>query len=359
MTLRGIVKRFGELTVLNGVNLEVKEGEFVTLLGPSGCGKTTTLRLIAGFIKPDAGEILFNDKVVNDVPVWKRNIGIVFQDYALWPHMTVFDNIAYGLKVRKVGKREIRRRVKEVLELLNIKGLEDRKPSQLSGGQQQRVALARALVVEPDVLLLDEPLSNLDAKIRVNVRGEIKKLQRKLKITTIWVTHDQEEALSISDRVAIIHDGKIEQVGTPLEVYESPRTPFVADFIGQANLIEGEVAEIKEGCVEVNTKAGAFTVSNAPLADLKAGGKVFIVFRPEDVVVLEPEGPTPGKGNVISGEVRYVYFMGNIVRGEVSVEGEVGVKIEIYNPKKYRGLKEGKKVGLYVPPESIAVIPAD
>ncbi|RLF25672.1 MAG: ABC transporter ATP-binding protein, partial [Thermoprotei archaeon] len=239
-----VTKRFGDFVAVDHISFHVREGEFFTLLGPSGCGKTTTLRLIAGFYKPDEGEIYFDNKLVNDLPPWKRNIGMVFQNYALWPHMNVWDNIAYGLKVRKIPRREIEKRVKEAIRLVGLEGLEKRKPSQLSGGQQQRVALARALVIEPQVLLLDEPLSNLDAKVRAQLRVEIRKLQKKLKITTIYVTHDQEEALSISDRVAVMSHGRILQIGTPREVYENPSSRFIADFIGMSNFIEGTVKEL-------------------------------------------------------------------------------------------------------------------
>lgn len=241
--IKDAVKRYGDFTALKGVNLEIKQGEFFTLLGPSGCGKTTLLRMIAGFNSVDGGEICFDDKVINNLEAHKRDIGMVFQNYAIFPHLTVAENVAYGLKAKKYPKDQIPGKVEEALDLVQIKNLKDRKPNELSGGQQQRVALARAFVIEPGVLLMDEPLSNLDAKLRVQMRTVIKKLQRRLGITTIYVTHDQEEALTLSDRIAVFNKGFIEQIGTPNEVYNHSRTEFVCNFIGDINRLEGEVAD--------------------------------------------------------------------------------------------------------------------
>ena len=229
--IKDAVKRYGDFTALNGVSLDIREGEFFTLLGPSGCGKTTLLRMIAGFNSIEGGDFYFGEKRINDVAAHKRDIGMVFQNYAIFPHLTVKENVAYGLKARKTPKKEIETRVAEALELVQISHLADRKPNELSGGQQQRVALARAFVIEPSVLLMDEPLSNLDAKLRVQMRTVIKKLQRRLGITTIYVTHDQEEALAISDRIAVMKDGNIMQIGTPSEIYAKPQNPFVASAI--------------------------------------------------------------------------------------------------------------------------------
>ncbi|NJE09545.1 ABC transporter ATP-binding protein [Thermococcus sp. MAR1] len=269
--LRGVLKEWEDFR-LEISELEVKDGEFLTLLGPSGCGKTTTLRMIAGFEKPDKGEILFDGRPVNDLPPYERGIGIVFQDYALFPHMTVFKNIAFGLEMKKLPKAEIERKVRWALELVGLSGLENRYPEQLSGGQQQRVALARALVVEPDVLLLDEPLSNLDAKIRERLRGEIKRIQRELGITTIYVTHDQEEAMAVSDRIAVMNFGRVEQVGKPLELYYRPKTEFVARFLGLSNILELK-AENGRACL------------NNLCFDVGREGKVRIFFRPESAYV--------------------------------------------------------------------------
>ena len=237
--IQNVTKRFGAMAAVSDVNLSIEEGELFTLLGPSGCGKTTLLRLIAGFYAPDNGQIRFDGRRVNDVPPSERGIGMVFQNFALWPHMTVHENVAYGLKLRKVPGNEIADRVGVVFEKVKLSGFGDRYPGQLSGGQQQRVALARALVLNPKILLLDEPLSNLDAKVRVQVRQEIRKLQKELGITTMYVTHDQEEALTLSDRIAVFNQGKVFQVGPPKELYERPDNRFVADFIGINNLIDG------------------------------------------------------------------------------------------------------------------------
>ncbi|PYO08965.1 MAG: spermidine/putrescine ABC transporter ATP-binding protein, partial [Candidatus Rokuibacteriota bacterium] len=257
-----VVKRFGTVTAVDGARLEIGDGELFTLLGPSGCGKTTLLRLMAGFYAPDGGEIWFGERRVDGLRPYERNIGMVFQNYALWPHMTVRANIAYGLKLRKLGGAAITERVAAGLDKVNLAGLELRYPGQLSGGQQQRVALARALVLNPDILLLDEPLSNLDAKIRVQVRAEIRKLQKDLGITTVYVTHDQEEALSMSDRVAVMRDGRVLQVASPKELYERPAGRFVADFVGTNNFLPGTCREIAAGRVAAETTIG--TVRGSP-----------------------------------------------------------------------------------------------
>lgn len=255
---KNLVKRFKKLEAVSKVFLNLKDGELFTLLGPSGCGKTTLLRLIAGFHTPDEGEIYFDNILMNDTLPYQRQIGIVFQNYALWPHMTVYNNIAYGMKINKIPKNEIKAVIKQILNKLGLKELETRYPKQLSGGQQQRVALGRVLVLKPQILLLDEPLSNLDAKVRVQVRAEIKKLQQELEITTLYVTHDQEEALILSDRIAVMNNGKIEQIGSPVELYEKPNSKFVADFIGINNIIEGVIKTIdnEKKLSLVDTKIG-------------------------------------------------------------------------------------------------------
>jgi ABC-type Fe3+/spermidine/putrescine transport system ATPase subunit len=247
LRLAGISKRYGAVTAVDAVDLEVREGEFLTLLGPSGCGKTTTLGLIAGFFPPSAGEIYLKGKPVAGLPPFRRDIGVVFQDYALFPHMTAGDNVAFGLKMRNLDRGEIDRRVKEALDLVQLRGLGDRRPLELSGGQRQRVALARALVIRPAVLLLDEPLSNLDLKLREEMRVEIAGLQRRLGITTVFVTHDQGEALVMSDRIAVMNAGRIEQLGRPAEIYERPATRFVAEFIGRMNFfrVDGKTIAIR------------------------------------------------------------------------------------------------------------------
>ena len=346
--LKNIVKRFGTLEAVSHVSLEIRDGELFTLLGPSGCGKTTILRLIGGFHKPDLGEIYFDGKPVTPIPPYERNIGMVFQNYALWPHMTVSNNITYGLKLKKLSKPEIADKVSHVLKLVNLTGLEKRYPGQLSGGQQQRVALARALVLNPDVLLLDEPLSNLDAKIRVQVRAEIRKLQKELGITTIYVTHDQEEALTLSDRIAVINFGKLQQIGSPWDLYERPENPFVADFIGINNLIPGDVQEIKvtERQMKVQTKVGPLIC----LSDgrFKAGDRCMISVRPETASISKSEEAQEGF-NWVSGSVSFAYYIGNTIRYDVEIGGDIIFKVDIQNPWDHRPLSIGEEVYIRFP----------
>jgi len=259
VSLRSVMKRFGdkgEVIAIDGLSVEFQAGKMSTLLGPSGCGKSTTLKCIGGVYEPEEGEILIGNTVVNGIPAYSRPTATVFQNYALFPHMTVFENIAFGLKVRKIPFRSIQERVREVIRLLNLGDLPERTPAQLSGGQQQRVAVARALVTEPKVLLLDEPLSNLDAKLRLHMRVELKSLQKSLGITTIYVTHDQEEAMSISDVVVIMNGGRIEQTGTPYEIYKRPKTNFVAEFIGMTNYLEGEIVLVKQAKLKMKITCG-------------------------------------------------------------------------------------------------------
>jgi iron(III) transport system ATP-binding protein len=303
--LVGIHKSFADLAAVADVNLAVPEGKVTTLLGPSGCGKTTLLRLIAGFLQPDRGEIRINGRRVNEVPPQRRSTVIVFQDYALFPHLSVFENVAYGLRRRRVGRPERTRRVDEMLAFLGLAGVGTQSPLQLSGGQQQRVALARALVVEPDVLLLDEPLSNLDAKLRVRVRTELKEIQRSLGKTTILVTHDQEEALSISDRIAVIDGGRIRQTGTPYEVYSRPADRFVADFVGIANFVPATVCGSNAGMVTLDTPLGRVTSAGGE----GLGEGVTLVIRPAALRI----SPLPRAGQA-QAEIRSTSFLGAVRR---------------------------------------------
>lgn len=324
------------------VSLEIEPGEFVTLLGPSGCGKTTTLRMIAGFESPDEGSIKLGDEVIDKLTPNKRDTAMVFQSYALLPHYNVFDNVAYGLKIRKLPKEEIREKVLNILELVELGGLENRMPNQLSGGQQQRVALARALVVEPGVLLFDEPLSNLDARLRVSMRTEIRKIQQKVGITAVYVTHDQSEAMSISDRIIIMKDGYVEQMGTPREIYYHPKSMFVADFIGEANFLKGFVADrdvvVVEG-VSINKKTNHFT----------RGMECRMVLRPE-AGILEDSGLLPCT-------VTFSCFMGAYQNYHVSVGG-TNVVIHDYNPLNKKIYKEGDHAYLNFSAESVYLISA-
>ena len=360
--LKDVVKRFGALEAVSHVSLEIRDGELFTLLGPSGCGKTTILRLIGGFHRPDEGKIYFGDKEVSDVPTYQRNIGMVFQNYALWPHMTIFDNVAYGLRIKKVPKKEIPERVNRVLSTVNLTGLEKRYPGQLSGGQQQRVALARALVLNPDVLLLDEPLSNLDAKIRLQVRAEIRKLQKELAITSIYVTHDQEEALTISDRIAVIERGKILQIGAPRDLYERPRNPFVADFIGINNLIPGEVKDAYEAgtFTAVQTRFGL--IRCLPDKRLHPGDACKISVRPEVSSIALTTPPQDGL-NVLFGSVSFASYIGNAIRYDIELDragspagpqlerrgGDTIFRVDVQNPRNQQPFPIDQKVSVRLP----------
>jgi ABC-type Fe3+/spermidine/putrescine transport system ATPase subunit len=351
--IAAVTKRFGAVTAVDRVDLAVADGELFTLLGPSGCGKTTLLRLLAGFYQPDSGTIRFGDRVVNGLPPYERRIGMVFQNYALWPHMTVADNIGYGLRLRKLPADEVRARLLEGLRKVNLVGFESRYPGQLSGGQQQRVALARALVLNPDILLLDEPLSNLDAKIRIQVRAEIRRLQQDLRITTIYVTHDQEEALSLSDRVAVMRDGHVLQVGPPKELYERPRTRFVADFVGTNNLVPGLVQGDgrRDGAVVVQTALGTLQA----VAHGAVSGRCVLAVRPENVAL---GAEAAGEGNRVAGRVGLVSYLGNTLRYDVQTEAGLVLKADIRDPWHHDPLPVGRAVTLHFPP-SVTLAVAD
>ncbi len=345
-----LTKRFGKVVALDKVSLHIRQGEFFTLLGPSGCGKTTFLRTIAGFELADEGRIFFDDEDVTLVPPHKRDTGMVFQNYALWPHMTVYENIAYGLKVRKVPKDEIDKKVKWALKLVHLEGFENRRPHQLSGGQQQRVALARALVIQPRVLLLDEPLSNLDAKLRVEMRSEIRRLQSELGITTLYVTHDQEEALAISDRIAVMNHGRVMQVGTPEEIYLRPANEFVADFIGRGTFLEGDVVEVDEYVlVELEGGLGrVYGVVSRPDKTVSPGEKVLVAIRPESFTLSSGEGY-----NSFTVTVEQVSFIGSVKRVEARSDGKtflIDLPIEA-------DVERGRAITVYVPRRKTIVIP--
>jgi len=316
--LTNITKSYDGNTVVRDVSLAIAQGEFVSILGPSGCGKTTTLRMIAGFITPNAGTIQIRGQIVNDVPPHRRDFAMVFQSYALFPHLTVRDNVAFGLRITKVKKPEIAERVAWALGAVGLEGYEKRFPRQLSGGQQQRVALARAIVMNPAVLLLDEPLSNLDLKMRQSMRLEIKQLQRRLGITTLFVTHDQEEALTMSDRIVVMNAGEIEQIGTPEEIYERPRTAFVADFIGVSNLIEGTAARVASDAADfqVGDEARVRVAVNG--TDPAAATRLLI--RPEKVRISKTPPTDPGH-NVLPCTVLNLVYMGAIVRYYLDIGG--------------------------------------
>ena len=319
--LEGVNKYFGKNHVVKNLNLSVEEGEFLTLLGSSGCGKTTTLRMIAGFEEPTSGSILVEGQAVEEKEPFERNVNTVFQSYALFPHKTIYDNVAYGLKMKKVPKTEIARRVKEIMALVQLTGFEERYPSQLSGGQKQRVAIARALINRPRVLLLDEPLGALDLKLRKQMQLELKRLQRKLNISFIYVTHDQEEALTMSDRIAVMHDGILDQLGTPEEIYEQPRTKFVATFIGETNIFEGNIKELAMGRVAVRIENGV----------IRGCGYVFS--RNEYITVsVRPEkmkfSAAPVKGFQLEAQVKDYVYAGSVVKCIAVLQNGMEIKMD-------------------------------
>ena len=326
-------------------SLVIEPGEFVTLLGPSGCGKTTTLRMIAGFESPEEGEIYLGDEAINTLTPNKRDTAMVFQSYALLPHYNVFDNVAYGLKLRHVPKEEIRERVMKILDLVELTGMESRMTNQLSGGQQQRVALARALVIEPSVLLFDEPLSNLDAKLRVTMRTEIRRIQQEVGITAIYVTHDQSEAMALSDRIIIMRSGVVEQIGSPQEIYYHPVNEFVADFIGEANFLKGRLEALSDNRAQLNVSGDICHA--APVPGMEVGRDYTIVLRPEAASLAE-EGGLPC-------EVVLSCFMGSYQNYHVKV-GDTLVKLTDPNPKNKRIYKVGERCRLVFDPESVHVL---
>lgn len=311
LELKEIVKDFGDFRALNHINLDIESGKFITLLGPSGCGKTTILRIIAGFLKPDEGQVIFGDKVMNDIPANKRNTAMCFQSYALFPHKNVYENIRFGLRMRKVPLEEQKEKIKWAMEIVNLIGLENRKPYELSGGQQQRVALARSIVVCPDILLFDEPLSNLDAKLRESVRVEIRNLQRELGITTIYVTHDQAEALAISDMIVSMSEGHIQQVATPREIYERPRNKFVADFIGIANIVSCLNGRRNGKGWTYETEIGTLTAESCDYA-AEDDADYSLCWRPEDMYLLG-ENDFPEGMNRIKAHIRNTVYMGSMI----------------------------------------------
>ncbi len=337
VSLEDIVVTFDGEQILNHINLDIRDKEFVTLLGPSGCGKTTTLRIIGGFLEPDSGTVTFEGKKINHIPPYKRNVNTVFQRYALFPHLNVYENIAFGLRVKKMPEREIRSRVGEMLELVNLRGYEKRNISRLSGGQQQRVAIARALVNQPKVLLLDEPLGALDLKLRQEMQMELKKIQQRLEITFIYVTHDQEEALTMSDTVVVMNHGNIQQIGTPVDIYNEPQNAFVADFIGESNILPGIMR--KDRLVEISGRE--FVCVDAGFGE---NTPVDVVIRPEDITLAAPEDAQ------ISGMVTSVTFKG--VHYEMVVEA-YDFHWLIQSTK---AAQEGATVGITFGPDDIHIM---
>jgi spermidine/putrescine transport system ATP-binding protein len=356
--LARVTKRFADVIAVDDLSLEIGQGEFFSLLGPSGCGKTTTLRMIGGFEEPTAGTVYLRGRDVTDLPPYKRNVNTVFQSYALFPHLNVFDNVAFGLRRKKVGRADVERRVRESLRLVGLSQMEARKPNQLSGGQQQRVALARALVNHPQVLLLDEPLGALDLKLRKQMQLELKRIQNEVGITFVYVTHDQEEAMTMSNRIAVMENGRIKQIGEPEDVYEHPRTEYVAGFLGASNLLDGQVQARGPSAATVVLEGGS-TV-RVPAERLNGGGAaVKVGVRPEKIRLAREEGPAPADWNAVSGLLRMASFVG--VSHQYTVEGPNGKELTVYaqNDGAEAVPHPGERVRLLWRPEHTFVVAAE
>jgi spermidine/putrescine transport system ATP-binding protein len=349
VTVVDLVKRFGEVTAVAGINVDMPSGEFFSMLGPSGCGKTTTLRMIAGFEQPTSGRILLDGNDMAFTPPHRRNVNTVFQNYALFPHLNVFDNVAFGLRRQRVGKQQLRQRVGEALELVQLSGFEKRKPGQMSGGQQQRVALARALVLKPAVLLLDEPLGALDAKLRKQLQIELKALQQQVGITFVYVTHDQEEALTMSDRIAVMADGRVEQIGPPQEVYEAPETVFVADFLGVSNLMDADAVGGANIC---RLMVGDFEL-DALKGRTDARGPSKVTIRPERVHLEQQDASGP---NRIPGMVERLVYLGNSVQIITRLAVGTTIQVLVQNTGSEIAWTQGTPVQAYLPPEALRVL---
>ncbi|TCP31320.1 iron(III) transport system ATP-binding protein [Scopulibacillus darangshiensis] len=356
VSLEAVQKTFGKTTAVNDLNLTIHEGEFFTFLGPSGCGKTTTLRMIAGFYYPTIGTVRFNDKDMTTVPPEKRNTGMVFQNYALFPHMTVFENVAFGLKVRRLPRADIRKRVISVLSKVRLGHYSDRQVSQLSGGQQQRVALARALVVEPEILLLDEPLSNLDARLRDDMRSEILRLQREFGITTIYVTHDQVEALSMSDRIAVFNFGVCQQVATPEEIYNKPANDFVAQFIGETNVMPASLIYKDEhhAVFKLEPAGQKIKVKKTNCHISQDKGHLALSIRPEGVNILKQhcEGD-----NIFKGKVVFIQFTGALFHTHIKIDKHLIIRATQLNTEANISFNTGDDVWVHLPQENVRVVP--
>ena len=354
--LEHVVKAFDTTIAVNDVSVEIQKGELFFLLGPSGCGKSTFLRIVAGFYEPDVGQLMFGDRVMNRVPPHKRNAGMVFQNYALWPHMTVYENVEYGLALRKIDREIRQRKVTEVLEIVQMPEYSDRPVNTLSGGQQQRIALARALVIEPDVLLLDEPLSNLDAKLRLEMRNEIRQIHSQANITAVYVTHDQTEALTMADRMAVMKDGVIVQVGAPREVYRLPANLFVASFIGETNVISGKIRSRSNGCAEIETPIGMLH-SSTVYHDFVNGNDVVCSIRPESLTVsdtIPSDAP-----NRLSAKVLDVTYLGRSEEYQLSVGDDLAVVKAIFFNPGTQGRKVGDTLEFWIKSEDVIPLPLE
>lgn len=356
--MKGVKKEFGKVTAVEKMDLTVEEGHLVTLLGPSGCGKTTILRMIAGLETPTEGDIFINGKRVNDTPIHKRNLGMIFQNYALFPHKSIFDNVAFGLKYRNVPKSEMKGKVSRALEMVRLPGVENRKPSQLSGGQQQRIALARAIVIEPDVLLMDEPLSALDENLREEMRREIDNLQMKLGLTTIFVTHDQREALSMSNRIVVMKDGRKQQVGSPQEVYNRPVNHFVADFLGHSNFYPAVITGREGDMIKVRLWGDREILVNHA-GDWQSGQKVDLVIRAQKFRIKERDSAIPSdEANIIYGRIKERSYMGGEVSYFVELEGS-GDELHVISMMRTKIYEVGDDLQITVDPNFCRMLPRE
>lgn len=357
--LQSVHKCFGGTVVVDNFSLGVERGECVTFLGPSGCGKTTTLNMIAGFLEPDGGELRIKGKSMRGVPANKRDLGMVFQTYSLFPHMTVGENVAYGLKLRKTTKSEMTDRVKKVLDLVKLPHVGDRYPKQLSGGQRQRIAIARALVTEPSLLLLDEPLSNLDAKLREELREEMKRLQQEIGVTTIFVTHDQEEAMYLSDRIAVLDHGAVEQIGTPEQIYHEPASAFVHEFVGKSNRFEATVVAVHEQWGELRTAGGMKLKAQRKKYPFKEGEQVLAYVRPEHIrmeAAMSAGGDSADEDNNMSGIVSLVSFLGSY--GEMAVlTADGSISVRTHSQRRHHHVSDGEHVKLAWAEQDVVVFP--
>ena len=350
ITIDGVARTFGNVRAVDTVSIAVRDGEFFTLLGPSGCGKTTLLRMVAGFCELDQGRILFGEERIDTLPPHKRNTGMVFQNYAVFPNLTVGGNVAYGLRARSVRKHETEERVARALKLVQLDGYGERWPHQLSGGQLQRVAIARAIVIEPHVLLLDEPLSNLDAKLRVEMRGEIRRLQKLLGITVLYVTHDQEEALAISDRIAVMRAGRVEQIANPRQIYERPTTPFVASFVGTTNLLNGVIRAREGEAAEVAVAGTTLRLTGVPG---RAGDNVVLSLRPEALRLLSPGEAAPTRCATLTGTLGDIEYLGPVTRFAVALADETPLSLMALTPPTVSGA-----VTIAIDPHRVVVLGA-
>jgi len=361
VSVRDLLKKYGDIVAVDEITVDFEKGTLTTLLGPSGCGKTTTLRCIAGLERPDKGVVTIGDSTVFsqdvNVPPEKRMVGIVFQSYAIWPHMTVFDNIAFPLKIRHASKHQTDQEVRKVMDLVRLTGLGDRPATQVSGGQQQRIALARALVFDPEVLLLDEPLSNLDTSLRDVVRVEVRRIQQSLGITTIYVTHDQGEALSISDKVVVMREGKVMAAGSPKEIYSKPPNDFVASFVGKANLVPGKLARLAGRLALVSTEIGDVSCGLQDVAGFNEGDQVVVSIKPENVLISAADGR--GEPNTFQGRVEFTSYLGAFSEVLVSLGADGGTehKVKIVKTSESIAFADGQKISVTFPPQYCSVLP--